>query len=198
MNYQYQHKSLILVILPLITTLPKTRQVPQVSYAFTQEAKFDYNSNVYLTNLTSFSKISPFKADQGNRPYFYVKNPIEKKQYSTNGKPSNGIKTNEISIYDMINQKEGNQKNKNGNGFYSKKDFDKNMNGINEKLNGFERKKVFEQNQKENFSVGKGTNRPNYINIFTNFYENMSNMHILLKNITPFIEMTIENLVKFA
>jgi len=108
------------------------------------------------------------------------------------------VKTNEISIYDMINQKEGNLKNKNGNGFYSKKDFDKNMNGTNEKPNGFERKKVFELTQKENFSFGKSTNRPNYINIFTNFYENMSNMHVLLKNITPFIEMTSENLVKFA
>lgn len=177
----------------------RINQTPQVSYAFTQEAKFDYNNNVYLTNLTSFSKISPFKADQGNRPYFYVKNPIEKKQYSTNGKPPNGIKTNEISIYDMINQKEGNIKNKNGNGFYSKKDFDKNTNGINEKPSGFERKKVYtEQFQKENFSASKNTNRPNYINIFTNFYENMSNIHIFLKNITPFIEMTSENLVILA
>lgn len=99
----------------------------------------------------------------------------------------------------MINQKDTNIKNKNGNGFYSKKDFDNNINGYIDKTSGFERKKVLSEHlQKDYISVNKNTNRPNYLNLFSNFYENMSNIHVLLKNITPFIEMTSENLVKFA
>ena len=157
-----------------------------------KEAKFDINNNVYFSNLTSLSKISPFKADQGMKPYFYVKTPIDKKPYNSNGKN----KTNEISIYDMISPKESNSSKKNGNGQFSKKDFDRNSNS--ERLGGFIRKKVNPEQlnkEKNSISLTKGTNRPNYLNLFSNFFENLSNMHIVLRNITPFIDLKNEELL---
>ena len=156
--------------------------------SFTKEAKFDIN-NVYLNNLSSFSKISPFKADQGMKPYFYVKSPVNNQQHHTTGSTlfkstTNG---NEVSIYDIINQKESYMKNRNGNGFNKKKEIDRNTTTDN----SFTRSGKTE----DHYNLIKNTNRPNYLNLFLNHYENLSNLHVLLKNITPYIDVKSPHLV---
>jgi hypothetical protein len=164
-------------------------------HSFTKEAKFDFNNNGYLNNISSFSKISPFKADQGMKPYFYVKNPVDKKQYNSNGaKATSNLKNNEISIYDIINNKEGGFKRNATANLGKKKEVERNFG--NERLNGFIRKVVNpETYQKEKSSItnSKGTNRPNYLNIFLNYHENLSNFHIFLRSVTPYIDVKKKN-----
>ena len=158
-----------------------------------------------FNNLTNFSKIAPFKADQGMKPYFYVKSTVDKKQYSSNG---NVKKVNEVSIYDMINNKES--KTKNGNAGQSKAESDRQESF--ERTSGFVRKKINpEMLEKENSmknsvnyvknscksDSNKGMKKPNYYHSFMKIYENLSNFHIMLRSVTPLIEMKSEIIVKF-
>lgn len=129
------------------------------------------------------------------KPYFYVKAPIDKKQYYSNGaKPTSngGTKLNEISIYEMINKENGFKRSSNGNsnGNQSKKENDRQV--TNEKPTGFVRKVVnAESLNKEKSNVTEKTKgvRPNHNAFFTKYFENLSNFHILLRNVTPFIDV---------
>ena len=163
---------------------------------FTKESNFDIKNKAYFTNISSFSKISPFKADQCIKPYFYVKSEGNANQYNSVGNPKIND-SNEVSIYDIMNQKEVNIKNRNDNGFSKRKDSDRNMNSSTNDRMGFTRKVVGSNdiNQYEDCYLNKHTNRPNYLNLFLNYYENLSNLHVLLKSITPFIDMKSEYLV---
>ena len=159
----------------------------------------DLNNNFNFSNISNFSKISPFKADQGNKPYFYVKSPVnvDKKQYHTNSFNFN----NEISLYDMINKNEGMNKYKNGiDSFYSKRNGDNNYTNKHTKIEKFNfiNNSNYDSTYTNNNHINnlfKNNNRPNYMDLFLNHYENTCNMHILLKNMTPYISLERNHLV---
>ena len=167
----------------------------------------DVNNSLYLSNISNFAKISPFKADQGNKPYFYVKSPVNviKKQYNTSGfKTYSKLNfNNEISLYDMINRNEGANKQKNGiNSYNTKRGGDKNYNNKHttiEKFNFIYNGDYDQKYQDSDYlnNQCKNNNRPIYLDLFLNYYENLCNLHVLLKNMTPYFSLNYENLVSY-
>ena len=100
-------------------------------------------------------------------------------------------------MYDLIIQNEIKMKNINGNGnsSYNKDNLD--WNNISSNIEKLTKSNIGNTDKyfKEEYILRKSTNRSNYLHIFLNFFENLSNLHVFLKNVTPFINLKDEYLV---